>query len=136
MGIVVTGVGIVSALGIGVDRNLAAICKGESGISAIVLSNVATIYEDIGYALHSVETEKQSLTLPLGRHKECALIVCRGLEIGAITPESVDIPGVRQSYLAGIVARILLCIEELPATIQRVYFTSRHTRKCAKQNHC
>ena len=34
MGIVVTGVGIVSALGIGVDKNLAAICKGESGISA------------------------------------------------------------------------------------------------------
>ena len=34
MGIVVTGVGIVSALGIGVDGNLAAICKGESGISA------------------------------------------------------------------------------------------------------
>ena len=34
MGIVVTGVGIVSALGIGADSNLAAICKGESGISA------------------------------------------------------------------------------------------------------
>ena len=34
MGIVVTGVGIVSALGIGVEQNLAAICKGESGISA------------------------------------------------------------------------------------------------------
>ena len=34
MGIVVTGVGVVSALGIGVDKNLAAICKGESGISA------------------------------------------------------------------------------------------------------
>ncbi len=34
MEIVVTGVGIVSALGIGVDKNLAAICKGESGISA------------------------------------------------------------------------------------------------------
>ena len=33
MGIVVTGVGIVSALGIGVDSNLAAICRGESGIS-------------------------------------------------------------------------------------------------------
>lgn len=35
MGIVVTGVGIVSALGIGVDKNLAAICRGESGISAL-----------------------------------------------------------------------------------------------------
>lgn len=34
MGVVVTGVGIVSALGIGVERNLAAICLGESGISA------------------------------------------------------------------------------------------------------
>lgn len=34
MGIVVTGVGIVSALGIGVETNLAAIRKGESGISA------------------------------------------------------------------------------------------------------
>lgn len=34
MGIVVTGVGIVSALGIGIDKNLAAICRGESGISA------------------------------------------------------------------------------------------------------
>ena len=34
MGIVVTGVGIVSALGIGVDTNLAAVSKGESGISA------------------------------------------------------------------------------------------------------
>jgi 3-oxoacyl-[acyl-carrier-protein] synthase-1 len=34
MGIVVTGVGVVSALGIGVDQNLAAIRRGESGISA------------------------------------------------------------------------------------------------------
>ena len=34
MGIVVTGVGIVSALGVGVDKTLAAICRGESGISA------------------------------------------------------------------------------------------------------
>ena len=34
MGIVVTGVGIVSALGIGVEKNLAAISLGESGISA------------------------------------------------------------------------------------------------------
>lgn len=34
MGIVVTGVGIVSALGIGADSNLAAICKGESGITS------------------------------------------------------------------------------------------------------
>jgi len=34
MGIAVTGIGIVSALGIGVEKNLAAISKGESGISA------------------------------------------------------------------------------------------------------
>ena len=34
MKIVVTGVGVVSALGIGVDKNLAAIRKGESGILA------------------------------------------------------------------------------------------------------
>ena len=34
MGIVVTGVGIVSALGVGVDKTLAAICRGESGITA------------------------------------------------------------------------------------------------------
>ena len=34
MAIVVTGVGIVSALGIGVEAHLAAICRGESGISA------------------------------------------------------------------------------------------------------
>lgn len=34
MGIVVTGVGIVSALGVGVEKNLTAICRGESGISA------------------------------------------------------------------------------------------------------
>ncbi len=35
MGIVVTGVGVVSALGIGVEKNLASIRKGESGISAV-----------------------------------------------------------------------------------------------------
>lgn len=35
MGIVVTGVGIVSALGIGVEKNLASIRRGESGISAV-----------------------------------------------------------------------------------------------------
>ena len=34
MGIVVTGVGVVSALGIGVEKNLALIRKGESGISS------------------------------------------------------------------------------------------------------
>ena len=35
MGIVVTGVGVVSALGFGVEKNLASIRKGESGISAV-----------------------------------------------------------------------------------------------------
>ena len=35
MGIVVTGVGIVSALGIGVERNLASIREGVSGISVV-----------------------------------------------------------------------------------------------------
>ena len=34
MGVVVTGVGVVSALGIGVEKNLALIRKGESGISS------------------------------------------------------------------------------------------------------
>lgn len=35
MGVVVTGLGIISALGVGVDSNLTAICRGESGISAL-----------------------------------------------------------------------------------------------------
>ena len=35
MGIVVTGVGIVSALGIGVEQNLASIREGVSGISVV-----------------------------------------------------------------------------------------------------
>ena len=34
MGIVVTGVGVVSALGVGVERNLASLREGASGISA------------------------------------------------------------------------------------------------------
>ena len=88
---------------------------------------MATSYEDIGNTLNAMEAQKNPFTLPLGRDKERALIICRSLEIGAITYKGVYIPSVRQGNFACIIALILLRKKELPPAIKRVYFSCRST---------
>ena len=96
--------------------------EGEGGVASVVVTHVAAIDEGIGNILHSVEAEEEAFALPLGRNKECALIVGKGATIALATHEGIDIPGVRQRHLASVVARVLLGVEELPTAIQRVYF--------------
>jgi hypothetical protein len=57
----------------------------------------------IRHALHAIEAQEEALALPFARYKECALVVCHSLTIGAITDKSLGIPSVRQAYLTRIV---------------------------------
>ncbi|MBQ9138406.1 MAG: beta-ketoacyl-[Alistipes sp.] len=76
MGIVVTGVGIVSALGVGVERNLERICRGESGISAtptllrtanrLPVGEIAVTNEQLHSMLSIPQSEHLSRTALLG----------------------------------------------------------------------
>ena len=68
MGIVVTGVGMVSASGIGVERNLAAIRKGETGISATPKFLKTTNILPVGELRLSNEELHERLRIPRSEH--------------------------------------------------------------------
>lgn len=68
MKVVVTGVGVVSALGIGVDKNLAALRKGESGISSSP-ALLRTIHKlPVGELLMTNEQLHDALGIPQKEH--------------------------------------------------------------------
>lgn len=68
MGIVVTGVGIVSALGIGVESNLAAVRKGETGISPSPTILRTTNKLPVGELRMSNEELHNILGIPTSEH--------------------------------------------------------------------
>lgn len=68
MKVVVTGVGVVSALGIGVDKNLAAMRKGESGISSSPALLRTTHKLPVGELLMTNEQLHDALGIPQKDH--------------------------------------------------------------------
>lgn len=68
MGIVVTGVGMVSASGIGVERNMAAIRRGETGISAAPRLLKTTNTLPVGELQMSNEELHERLCIPRSEH--------------------------------------------------------------------
>ena len=90
----------------------------ESCGPAAVAAGMASVDEEVGDALGTIETDEDAFVRPFGGHIHVVAVVARGFEQHALACR-VGVPGVGQGNIAGIVAAGLRFEEESPALVQR-----------------
>ena len=95
-------------------------CRTRTAMSTYV----AAVDREIGHRRSAIETDKDTLSLPLRGHIERAHIVAQGVLLVA-----VGVPDVGQCHLSCVVATHGVAIEESPAGIERVDLTCRNFKR-------
>ena len=72
--VVITGMGVVSALGIGAEANLSALLRGESGVRAVRYLPTEHREFPVGEVPMSGEELRQRLSLPAGIYSRTHLL--------------------------------------------------------------